>query len=119
MRQLFVGPPSGLGIAEDTRNALQRMRRREIWLKFREAGIEYDPQATKDQLIKVAVKKNLDLERAPMSEEKIILPELSIHELRRQVLDLTAWKERWNDVKKLTKDELKAVLNGDDPSASG
>lgn len=104
---------SELGIAEDTRTAIQKMRRRDIWLKFQEAGIEYPVDATKDDLVKLAVKKMVDLERAPKSEEKIIHPDPSIHDLRRDVRDLKAWKGRWNEIVKLSKEDLQAVLRGD------
>lgn len=107
---------SELGIAEDTRTAIQRMRRRDIWLKFEKAGIEYDPQATKEDLVKLAVKRMVDLEKAPKSEDPIVHPEPSIHDLRRDVKELKAWQGRWNEIVKMSKEDLQAVLRGDDPT---
>ena len=142
-------PRSELGLAHDTRTFLQTLRRREIWQIFETAKqkgipIEYDHQMPKDQLIKIAIKRNVDLEKTPKSEEKIIGPEPSIHELRKMVqglkkrewqdvdrrfehedgtIEIVAKKQfvdvgewTWDEIKKLSKDDLKAILNEHDTS---
>ena len=119
--QLFRSGRSDLGIAEDTRNVMQRMRRREIWKKLQEAKIPFSGQETKDELVKMAVKRNLDLAKAPASGKPVVTEDLSIHDLRKQVMGLSKadGKWEWADIVKMSKEQLRGILNGDDPSARG
>lgn len=117
-------PRSGLGLAHDTRSYLESLRRREIWQKFETAKangvhVEYNYQMPKSELIRIAVKRNIDLESTPKADGPIIGPELSIHELRKQVMALTAYAEKKGEVMRMTKDQMKEILSGDNPPASG
>ena len=142
-------PRSELGLAHDTRTYLERLRRREIWQIFETAKqrgiqIDYDHQMPKSDLIKIAVKRNVDLENTPKSEAPVIGPEPSIHDLRKMVQGLKKreWQDvdrrfehedgtievvsekqfvdvgewTWDEIKKLSKDDLRAILNEHDPS---
>ena len=108
-------PRSNLGLAHDMRGYLETLRRRDIWLKLQEAKVSFTGQETKDELIRMAVKHCVNLEKTPASTERLTAPEYSIHELRKQVLGLSKddGKWEWDEVKKLSKDQLKAILNGD------
>ena len=115
-------PRSNLGLAHDLRSFLEVKRRKEIFDILRETerrtgknlGVRAD--TPKDEMIRIGVAAGVDFENTPPIQEPHILPELSIHELRKMVHGLTkpdGTKWEWKDVTALGKDDLKAIMNDD------
>jgi hypothetical protein len=122
MTQIYVDRRSELGIAEDTRRYVDRLRRADLRKILTEAKVKFSHDATANEMRKIAIRHNVNLEKTAVPDIVVIGPEPSIHDLRKQVHGLTKpdggqWE--WNEVTKMSKDQLRGILNGDNASSGG